>query len=459
MPQTMPICVDDLSLDLGNFRTVRQMDEPQAVQAMIAISPDRFWALMESLLEESGYLPTENILVLDHGSHTPKYIVKEGNRRIAALKLIHGILPRGSFNIPGHILQRIDSLSQEWKRDNSDVPCAVYTPAEATTVDRIVTLAHGKDQRAGRDQWNAVARARHNRDARGASEPYLDLLEAYLNNGKNLSDYEAECWSGIYPLTVLEEAMKRIASRFGVATAPELTKIYPVVAHRDALEAILRDIGLGIIQFKTIRQKQDFAARYGVPPAAPSSGGTPGAAAGAAAAAGGSAAGGSAGGSTSGTSGTTSSSQGSKKPAAVAMESPEAVMRALRKFKPRGSNREKVESIRREALELNLEKTPLAFCFLLRSMFEISAKAYCVDNAASGLSATHPNGNDRKLAEVLDDVASHLIGATGSTNMAMVKALHGAKVEFTKAESILSVTSMNQLVHNPTSTLLTEGRE
>jgi len=42
---------------------------------------------MESLLDD-GYSPTENIIVLDNTDHL---VVKEGNRRIAALKLILGL--------------------------------------------------------------------------------------------------------------------------------------------------------------------------------------------------------------------------------------------------------------------------------------------------------------------------------------------------------------------------------
>ncbi len=40
-------------------------------------------------------------------------------------------------------------------------------------------MTHGKEQDAGRANWNPVARARHNRDLE-AKEPGLDLLEAYL---------------------------------------------------------------------------------------------------------------------------------------------------------------------------------------------------------------------------------------------------------------------------------------
>jgi len=139
-------------------------------------------------------------------------------------------------------------------------------------VDKIVTLTHGKAEQAGRDKWNAVARARHNRQKNHASEPALDLLERYLEHGKNLTPQEAERWGGKYPLTILEEAIKRLAPRFGVASSRELADQYPkTVKHKPALENILRDVGVEYLDFKNIRDTdKDFAQAYGIP-AAPTS--------------------------------------------------------------------------------------------------------------------------------------------------------------------------------------------
>ena len=176
MPKTRPVPVKDLALDLGNYRTVRQDSEVSAVEAMISTSPDRFWALTESLLQD-GYLPTESVIVLRNGPALGELTVKEGNRRVAALKLIHGLLPLTGLSVPDGITAQIAAISAAWRRDNKAVPCTIYAPADAATDERIVTLAHGKGEKAARDQWNAVARARHHREANGASEPALDLLE------------------------------------------------------------------------------------------------------------------------------------------------------------------------------------------------------------------------------------------------------------------------------------------
>lgn len=465
MSRNLLIDINYLALDLRNYRTVVQPKEVQAIQAMIAVSPDRFWSLAESLLDD-GYLPTENIIVLVDAGTGATQTVREGNRRVAALKLIHGLLPKGGISTPAPIARKIERVSDEWKKNNLSVPCILYGAEEASIVDRIVTLTHGKDEKARREEWKAIARARHNRDANHASEAGLDLLEKFFEVARNVSKEQSDNWSGTYPITVLDEAIKKLAPRLGVANAPDLAKKYPNVDHRDALDAIIKDIGLQKIGFTIIRSaKEDFAVPYGIPlpEEKPSSGigGTTGAApsgSSSGSAGGTSRQGTGTGNSGAGSAGTADNSGGTssagastgsgKKTAAVSIDDPKAVMRSLRKFTPLGANREKVVTLKKEMLTLKLDKTPIAFCFLLRSMFEISAKAYCEDHKNSGgPSSKDSAGKDKALVDVLKSIKAHL--AENNSNKEKLKALHGAITELGKSEGLLSVTSMNQLVHNP----------
>jgi hypothetical protein len=433
MSATKPMAVKDLSVDLTNYRTVRQDSEAAAVEAMVTTSPDRFWALTDSLLHD-GYLPTETIIVLNAKG---AMIVREGNRRVGALKLILGLLPNHGIDLPDGIAKAIKALPKEWKAANTTVPCAIYDEAEAATVDRIVALAHGKGEKASRDQWNAVARARHNRDAKNVSEPALDLLEKYVQHGKNVTSHQKGLWSGDYPLSVLAEAMQRIARRLDLKNAADLSTSYPAVHHREGVERIIHDIGRKELGFETIRSKDvDFASVYGIP--ASTAKNTTGSGKATSSSAG-----------KSGRSGKSAASGGraSTKLKALAITNPKAVQRLLGDFVPRGKKREKVETLRIEAVNLNVTKTPLAFCFVLRSMFEVSAKAYCADHVAAGLKATKSDGSDKSLAGLLREITQHL--TNNNANTAMVKELHGAMAELGKTNGLLSVTSMNQLVHNP----------
>ena len=443
MATTKPVPVEDLSLDLGNYRALPQRSEAASLQAIINVDPDWFWALLDSLITD-GYLPTENVIVLKRGNDL---IVKEGNRRVGAMKLAHGLLRGNRITLPPDLATRVKALDEKWKEANKAVPCTIYPETEAKTVDNIVTLIHGKGQKAGRLVWNAVARARHNRNELKKPEPALDLLERYLREGRNLTPGQKDRWAGDYAITVLEEAVKRLGTAYG-KSAREVADLYPT-KHRDAFEALMIDIGLGQVGFDKVRNS-DFIAGYGFPePIAKKNGRSAGAQSGtdekAASGSGGKGAKKTddkkeAGGETQANAGTR------RGHAAVATTDPRSIKRHLKDFTPRGKRREKLVDLVEEARQLDVKKTPLAFCFVLRSMFEISAKAYCLDNAASGLSATK-NGFDRQLVDVLRDAVKHLTKNNSDTEM--VRRLHGAMAELGNQNGILSVTSMNQLIHNP----------
>jgi hypothetical protein len=227
--------------------------------------------------------------------------------------------------------------------------------------------------------------------------------------------------------------LKRFAPRFGFESAREVADNYPKIPkHKTALDNIVRDIGLETVRFEHVRNKEaDLLIKYGVPPRVAATGKN---------------------GKTSkgGASGTNTKATSNRKSgtAAFSLDDPKGVYKQLRSFSPKGKNREKVVTLLREMRDLRLDNHPHAFCFLLRSMFEISAKAYCTDHAGTGgPKCTKPNGDDRPLADVLRDITKYL--TNNNQDKQMVKLLHGAMTELGKPSSMLSVTSMNQLVHNP----------
>jgi len=476
MPETQLLPVKSLKLDLKNFRTVPQSNEASAVKSIITISPDRFWALMDSMLED-GYLPTENVIVLKETEK--KLIVKEGNRRIACLKIILGYINTDDLNVPADVTTKISKLTREWKKENETVPCGVYEKADAALVDKIIALTHGKGEKASRDKWSSVATARHSRDMSNVPEFGLDLLEKYIENGQNITPLQQERWAGDYPLTVLDEGIKKIYPRLGYSKVADFTKAYPKVAKRNEVEEIIREIGLKIIGFSELRSTTtDILNDYGIPPLAPpapaapasaTSSSTPTPMPGTASSA---ASPSTRGAGTTGTGGQapagtpavpagnaaqpSSASAPTRARNALSTTDPKSVKAILKRFNPKGNNRQKVVTLRDEAMNLDLTKNPIAFCFLLRSMFEISAKEYSKDNSLPLENVKVKNGvtttKEKTLLELLRGATAHLTNNNRNTNV--VRELHGALAELAKSESVLSVTSMNQLVHSTTFSII-----
>ncbi len=405
---------------------------------MIATDPKKFWGLMDSLLDFE-YLPTENIIVLkDKG--TGDHVVKEGNRRVACLKLIHASISDPSIELPPHIQGKVNSKDVEWLAQNLVVPCIVYPAKDESTVDRIVSMTHGKGQLASRDPWESIAKARHNRDMEGKSEPALELFEKYLVSARNYTTDQSERWSGSYPLTVLDEAMKKGSVRFGCKSAKELADMYPKISHVGVLNQLVYDVGQKVVETRDFRDSDVFLDRYNLPDPTAAGGGTSGGGTG-----GGGTGGGGTGGGGTGGGGTSGGGTGRGPSKAVPLNDPKSVKKVLSKYAPRGSDQAKLATLVNELKELNVEKTPHAFCFVLRSIFEIAAKQYAT---VYQINLTKSGGKEKTLLDLLRDASNHL--TTGKPQMdPLVKRLHGGLQELANPHGFLSITSLNQLVHNP----------
>lgn len=375
MPERSAKKAADLSLDLENYRMTRQEDETASLHGMIAVGAKDFWGLMESILDE-GYTGEGNLIVIHDGEDPSKLVVKEGNRRLAAIKVTRGLLDLDAdIEVPPAIKRAMARISAEERSDKKDIPVLIYPHEQADIVDRIVSRKHGKGGNAGRAEWNSVPRARHNR-AQGANEYGLDLLEKYIVRGKNLTPQEKAHWQGVYTLTVLDEALGRIVAFLGrTSSVKDLVAAYPKSPHRVALESVLAAIGRHELKFPDMRSRPNepkwSPAPYGfAAPAADSSSSARSASGLGAESAtergpqgsGGSATGGEAAGSTS------SDNGGSTRPDSF------ATYKELQKWfgdlRVVGDHREKVAILAKEAAKINVNSAPHAVAFVVRSMFD-----------------------------------------------------------------------------------------
>ncbi|NRA50636.1 MAG: hypothetical protein HRU12_16000, partial [Phaeodactylibacter sp.] len=105
-------------------------------ELMYSIVSNKFWEY-------------EPLICLEEGEH---FIAVEGNRRLAAVKLIHGLSKKDSIRIPGHINEKI---SDELLKQTKELPAiTITTRADAW---RFIGFKHVN----GPAKWGSFAKAKY----------------------------------------------------------------------------------------------------------------------------------------------------------------------------------------------------------------------------------------------------------------------------------------------------------
>lgn len=149
------LSVDQLLLDVKNPRL--DSDESQivtqadALSAILTDNVDDALTIAKDIVAK-GLIESQLILVFFDGT---RYIVKDGNRRIAALKLIK----HPEFISDSNLRTKFEALHTQIETDKKfnlyeKIDCAV-SEDEATVDDEVKKIHTGEQQGAGQKKWNA----------------------------------------------------------------------------------------------------------------------------------------------------------------------------------------------------------------------------------------------------------------------------------------------------------------
>jgi len=81
--------IADLLLDLENPRISRAGGQNDALQKILEDQGVKLIVLAESIIEDGGLNPMDRFLVIKSPDIEGKYVVIEGNRRLASIKILH----------------------------------------------------------------------------------------------------------------------------------------------------------------------------------------------------------------------------------------------------------------------------------------------------------------------------------------------------------------------------------
>lgn len=199
--KTKDIRVTDLQLDTGNYRTGKQNDQRDAIRALIEEQKNKLVNLAKDVMD-NGLSPLETILVVPDPDDKRRYTVVEGNRRVAAMKLVnqpdlasdttwHNAFKRLHKNAPGQVPKK--------------VRCAVANSKEEAFV--WIQRRHDTGLKgAGLESWSTIATYRAHA-AQGKSAPEYDALEFTLAHGKLDPDVEERVMGQDFPITNLKRLL------------------------------------------------------------------------------------------------------------------------------------------------------------------------------------------------------------------------------------------------------------
>lgn len=192
---TKVLKIDSVLLDLENPRISRSSSQREALQKIIADQGGKVAVLAESIVE-SGLNPMDRLLIIRSAEAKSKFTVIEGNRRLAALKILNNPAVLDGLTVRPGLQRRLEATASRYDGSIESLPC--YELADRAEGAMWIRQRHsGENGGRGIVNWGGVASARF----RG-SNPALQALDFVLAHGDLTEEDQAEIDDG-FPITTL----------------------------------------------------------------------------------------------------------------------------------------------------------------------------------------------------------------------------------------------------------------
>jgi len=198
--------IDQLLLDSENPRNEIATSQRDSLQKILDDQEEKLFALAEDIVD-AGLSPMDRILVLREKKNSNRFIVLEGNRRIAALKILSNPSVLTSLHVKASLQKRFEALCHRFVRSDVE-PMACYEVADREEGNRWILLRHtGENEGRGVVAWSALAASRFK-----GGEPALQALEFVRNYGQ-LTDAQKHLLANSFPITTLDRLLATRAVR------------------------------------------------------------------------------------------------------------------------------------------------------------------------------------------------------------------------------------------------------
>ena len=194
------LIIDNLLLDLQNPRITRSSSQREVLQKIIEDQDLKLVVLAESIVSD-GLNPMDRWLVVKSRDKHDKYIVLEGNRRLATIKILHNSAVLTDLEVRAPVKTRLEVLAEEFVVDAIQ-PIDCYDIGERLDATSWISQRHtGENKGRGIVNWGGVSTARF----RGR-DPALQAYELVLEHG-DLTDEEKDTVKDHFPITTLDRLL------------------------------------------------------------------------------------------------------------------------------------------------------------------------------------------------------------------------------------------------------------
>lgn len=424
--------VGDLLLDLENPRTGKVASQAEALEAVIKLNSQHFRNMMLSI-NENDLDPGDSLYVIVDGDDEDSYVVVDGNRRLAALKVLNNPVLLDGTKLGDSIKKRLRDAAGLFA-PIEPISCVVFESRE--DANEWIERRHGKGlDGEGRIPWNTLESDRFQKD-----RTVLDVIGFVERN----STFEEADWQRIKksveksPTTLRRFLVSKAGKQAlgfvekddneGPAFKRDPGYIIKVLSH------LFSDIDAGDVNSRTYNKASDIEEYFLGLPAALGVGKQKVTA--------------------SQAFGTTNLKDGverprlSKKvstaaPAKTKKVTPHRLTLAPARHPFAEPAEEKGKQLLREASKLRLKEVPLASAFLFRAMLEFATDT---EMRASGISKKDAAGGTLDLKGRFNAVVDHLTKTPG--RLGGKGDLNAIKTTLNAHAGTVTISALNGYIHN-----------
>lgn len=429
--EKLELDIDDLLLDLSNPRIVQVSSQAEALAAIINLDARHFKTMMESI-KAHGLDPGDSFYIIEEEG-LEDYVVVDGNRRLAALKVLHEPNLLQGVAISESVRSRLAKVTQGFDRKSIDtLSCVLFD--DRSTADDWIMRRHGRGMEGeARIAWGSLEIQRFQKD-----QTVLDVID-FVGKNSTFSDdrwaqikASVESKPSVLKRFVDSRALKKLlglsVSENGGERLP-LFSTEPDAALR-VLSQIFEDIADGDIDTRTINKADDIQSYVDELPEELKKGAIGPAR----------------------KFRDTIIKDDQPRPRLAKKASSSTPVKKSKVKPPRPSlapskhpfkqpDSSKGQRLLYEASKIKLKEMPLSSAFILRAVLEHTIEVYMV---ANNMPFVDPKGNNYDLKHRAEHVIQHIV----DNKRAKPEDLRGAKRTLTVTTDQSSIQALNDYHHN-----------